>query len=236
MVFTREVAPGTYVKLAVALAGIALAAALVRSRWRSSGADIQPAPLTHADIAYQGPGDDTFAELIGASGAAVNWPRVACFYAALVAMGVIPRLLASGSLSLVSPLLSSALVAAAAVAAFRYVRSGMAPLVAGLIVALAWIAVVAAMGRSDATMPGGAEVITVFVRTVLLLAGLSWAMRRMGPRPLALWFGAMWGSVAVSIMRWTAETAAPGEALTMLLGPVVFAAVEELSLRWTRQG
>src|SRR5207253_3676459 len=184
-----------------------------------------------------GPGNDTFAELIGASGPAVNWPRVAGFFVALLAMEYVPEVIVYQNFSPTFRLVWPLLECAAAVAAFRYLRSGIAPVIAAAVAAAAWSAVLPTLYYSELAAPkfSIAAVGHTFIETLVLLAGLSWAARRMGPRPWALWFGAMWMPASVWLTRvFVGEDqvlGSPQEVLRTLLGPIVFAATTEAALR-----
>jgi hypothetical protein len=232
----REVSYGAYMKLALAAAAVVLAGWQVVSRWRWNDAEAPRVLLTAADVDYPGPGDDTFADLIGATGPAVVWPRVAGFFVALAAMRLLPSLVVHQSFS-GAALVWAALVTAAAVAAFRRLGGGVAPLAAATIVAIAWSVGRGMLGRSEDewTEPPAMTFGFAFIETLALLAGLSWAVRRMGPRPYALFFGALWAPLAVWVVRRlvhdTFDNRGGQEIAPMLLGAILFAAAMEAAIR-----
>lgn len=234
--YSQAVDFGVYVKLALAL-GIGIATVwFVKTRWRSNESATKSGPLTDADIAYPGPGNDTFAEIIGAAGPTFNWPRVGIFFAALLAMSVVPTLLVYQSASLQFALIRTAIECAVAVLAFRFLKAGIAPVIIAVIYGSAWTALLPMLNRSaENTAPFSfAEVARVGVPMLAFFAGLSWTCRRMGPRPFAFWFGAMAYPVALWIERYATENlrAVDNQSLlTWLLGPIVFAFVMELGLR-----
>jgi hypothetical protein len=239
---SREVALGAYVKFGLATLIAALSLRLMFVGWRWTEADAQRIPVSSADIDYAGPGDDTFADLIGVTGPDIRWPRVAGLFVALAAMGLLSNLVVHQSFSVLG-LMWAALIAAASVAAFRFLRPGTAPVIAAAAVAILWAVI---FGRwTPHSDFGGSSVESLFaglpnvgrsfVEVLALLAGVSWAVRRMGPRPFALWFGAMWGALALFLMRLdfsgNREPMHELEVVSPLLQPVVFAAVMELAVR-----
>jgi hypothetical protein len=220
----REVTFGAYFKIGAAVAIAAAAIGLMIVGWRRKEAELPRVLLTAAEVDYAGPGDDTFADLIGATGAVIFWPRVAGLFVAIAATKLLPSLIIYQEFSL-RPILWAALVTAAAVAAFRFLRAGVAPLAAATVVAIIWSV---AVTEEYSTAPAR----NAFIETVALLAGLSWATRRMGPRPFALWFGAMWQTLAALLLLWDRDFSGLAF-LAIMLGPVVFAAIFEVVIRKT---
>jgi ryanodine receptor 2 len=189
---------------------------------------------TASSVDYAGGGDDTFADLIGASGPAVVWPRVAGLFAALAAMRLLPSLVVDQYFSS-DGVVWAALVTAATVAAVRFLRPGLAPLVAAAAIAILWGVFGWDAFSEKENLIG--DVGQSFVETLGLLAGLSWSVRRMGPRPFALWFGAMGYPLASWLMQMFSENemyrGSGMEALYLLLGPVAFSVVMELAVHLT---
>jgi hypothetical protein len=239
----REVHPGAYVKFGLAALLAALAVRLVIVGWRWTEEAAPRIPVSPADVDYAGPGDDTFADLVGATGPTVNWQRSAGFFAALAAMELMSRLSFS-----IYGLMWAALVAAAAVSAFRFLRPGAAPVVAAAAVAVLWAVLFGRLlPRSEfgdtffeRLFAGLWGVGLSFAALLALLGGVSWTVRRMGPRPFAFWLGAVWYPLAVWLVgRYPFDELGGDDQQkqtmlllrTVLLGPVVFAAVMESSVR-----
>ena len=294
--YAHEVSGGVYVKLTWALVVATFAGGFVKTRW-SLRPDPIGRPLTDADLAYAGPGDDTFAELIGAGGPAAGWLRAGGFFLALIASSLPHIFLDSSSIagsavysliwaaavtaasvvayrwprvggffvtlvalrlpylflasrlpgiflfpesiaaSAVRWLVVAAMVAAAAVVGFRSLRSGFVPLVAAAASRRCGI-LHRILHRTERILIGErlADAGLLFVTNLFLLAGLSWSVRRMAPRPQALWFGAMWACVLVWSLQLYSQgqlfPAGSEQALSDLLGPVLLAGVMEAALRF----
>lgn len=239
MTYVRQVQAAVYLKLAWAVVLAVTAVVFVRTGWSPIPEPMAP-PLTDADLAYAGPGNDTFAELIGAGWPSIDWPRVTGFFLALVALRLPTIFLGAWSTeisvgvgyiaaSIGLTIVWAAIVTGAAVVAFRFLRSVVAPLVAATAVAIVW----ALIGPAELSMARAAQML---VATLFLLAGLSWSVGRMAPRPLALWCGAMWSPVVVWLMRLFVGGdmlhGANNEVLSGLLGSVLLAAVMETALRF----
>jgi hypothetical protein len=235
-VSSQNSTPWVYGKLALSLAITAGAIGFVKFGWRGPGAASPPKILADADIAYSGPGNDTFADLIGVGGAAIDWPRIAGFFAAIVTAEIVPNLIQGYSIT-ISPVIWAALLCAVAVIAFRFFRGSVAPIVAAAGFTAAWWFLSPKL-NSDARLTPELSVYEVAIRFVpilAMLASLSWATWHMGPRYFALWIGAMarpiGGWVVRSVSGVETNLANSRFALQLLLDPIVFAAAMEAARR-----
>jgi hypothetical protein len=184
--------------------------------------------LSEAAVVYPGPReDDDFAGLIGASQQPIAWLRGVAFLIALVAMQL-PNLWHDSFRFWIIGLPNVVLLAAAAVAAFRYLPSVYAPAVAALAPVI--------YGRF---IQGASESIESYVASLALLAGLSWATRRIRPLAAALWMGSMCGLLARTFMSdLDFMQLSPDEMETLrisLLGPVFFTVAFLIALRFLPQ-
>ena len=152
--------------------------------------------------------------MVGASQQPIAWLRGVAFLIALVTMQL-PNLWQVSFWFWIVGLPNVVLLAAAAVAAFRYLPSVYAPAVAALAPVI--------YGRFTLGASGPIE---SYAASLALLAGLSWATRRIRPLAAALWMGSMCGLLARTFMSdldFMQLSPDEMEALRIsLLGPVFF--------------
>ncbi len=207
--YVHAIAWGGYVNFIVSGIVAFLAGKYALSVWRRkpSTEPLEPTlVLREEDILYHGPTLALgFAEVIGAAGDTIDWRRAAGFAAACLALHL-PAILNG---SLFDPLMEALATAAAAVAAFHFIRRPVAAAFAAAAGSALAIVYIFQQG----------EFLATFASNAALLLALVWATPRIAPLSYALGLGALIGAAA----QWIVDAIAYGDSLGA--GSVVLAII-----------
>ena len=154
-----------------------------------------------------------FAAMIGVSGGVIYWPRVAAFFLANVAGGLMFLLGRSLTDSVSVPAVywlfaigAGCVFTAAAVVGFRFFSNVWAAMAvasaAAAVVALPCYSLLPSFAWADLVYREQFQqfILLPFVSSFILLAALVWVVPRLQPLVLALWLGAMGTEIATSLV------------------------------------
>jgi hypothetical protein len=213
---------GWYFNFALAAAVAVLAGLTLRFLWnRRLTQRANVFPLNEEALLYSKPTSNReLRSLIGAGEVDIDWPRIAGFALALLAMT--PPGFHSGGLH-PTTLVRAGVLTVASVFAFRFIKSkaGAAASAALASAAASWLVV-----RLTTDQASLWYFVSRFAFDWLFLAALAWATPRIAPLAAGLWVGAMCPAVVSWLWRTlTGGLPIRGDFLTSNVGPILFAAV-----------